>query len=692
MMMWILPSLVSLMDRLAAELLTPYGQAYSSLLAARHAEDERYITAAERQLSQIRAAMSKLVGPARAKHLCQQVEDAVAEGSNYIDLEPQDEQSEEKKVEGGAASPRSRSSSESEKKSVTRSPRGSPSKGPGQNSKAYSGATMAESKISGGTKGVNDDNVEIPQALSGLLRNEMLAHEIILNPDFKIPEPKNDERSDQTPEGSAMAQIKETMERIFWDRLVFSLTPAEQEGPSDFHVGSMAHVRYQGPHGSFFRAIVEKINEDGSIDVMYPEDGIKETRVPISRCRLKTDPLDFRPLLSLLEEVREKLIELTPNRRDIANDLREKVDTDLLRQMLEQGVFDPASVWALLGFLVQHIISLEAPVRASETELWFKHLQAEAGGSMKDLSLLVPTLPRVFQYLFDKVEEIKRDVANAHVEMIRPFLARHGVGYERQKFAERLKSGEQALNNTQEWLATVLNASSEGLRHRVSRGDTASHKQVLVQAFLHLLKLPVRLDTPAAYLPETLAWDGRRLAGIRDELDRLSLIAVYSTLLRQFLAQARTPAPVAAIEELESRLYTILQQDDGVKLDHLVDECVEATKRLFAAHGGRVPTHEQLTTLRGVLSNAASVTNPVFSLMFGRLLEVLGLYMQGRTQQAEDVIARYGFRPFAVHLKTTGTQLGRIFSHNMEVHGVTHSIILKEEATTIMEGTGEGKA
>lgn len=682
-------------SRLAGELLTPYGQAYASLLAARHAEDERYITAAERQLAQIRGAMVKLVGPSRADHMCKRVEEAVSEGNKYIDL------GEEKGGEeaGSKSPPRTRYEAEAEKKS-TRSPRGTPS-GLGARSPRSTSPQARSPRAEVKTPEeltFSEEKLQIPAKLTKLLRNEMLAHEIILNPDFKIEDRSKGEGAGMpdTPEAHAMMQIKETMQRIFWDRLVFSLTPADQESPMDFQVGCVAHVRYNGPQGSFFRAVVKKVNEDGTLDVVYPEDGIKEQNVPISRCRLKTDPLDYRPLLALLEEVRDKLIELTPNRQDLAAELREKVDIDLLRQMLEQHVFDPSSVWGLIGFLVQRVISLEAPARAIQTESWFQSIKAQAGAATGSVDQLIPKLPEVFQYLFDKVDEIKRDIANAHVDMIRPFLAHHGIAYERLKFAERLQSGELTLVNTQNWLASVLSSTANPVPREtldaLIRGDAAVHRQVLVRAFLHLIRLPVRLDTPAANLPEVLTWDGRRMACLRDELDRLSLVAVYSTLLRQFMAQSRVLTPAVAIEQLETRLYTVLQQDDGVKLDHLVDECQETAKRLFAAQGGRVMTPDQVTMLRNLLSNAASATNPVFALMFGRLLEVLGLYMQGQSRQAEETVARYHFRPFANQLKTAGTQLNRVFSHNMAVHGQVLSFLLKEEATTAIEGSSEGKA
>jgi hypothetical protein len=46
-------------------------------------------------------------------------------------------------------------------------------------------------------------------------------------------------------------------------------------------------------------------------------------------------------------------------------------------------------------------------------------------------------------------------MANAHVAMLRPYLARHGVAYERQKFQERLRTGDVRLDNTTAWIKEV---------------------------------------------------------------------------------------------------------------------------------------------------------------------------------------------------------------------------------------------
>lgn len=130
-------------------------------------------------------------------------------------------------------------------------------------------------------------------------------------------------------------------------------------------------MRFGGPQGSLFSAKVEQVNEDGTVDVTYVLDGHKETR-PISDFRTKSDPLDFEPLLALIEDVREKLTELTPKRTDLAAELKAKLDTELLGQMAWKGVLDAKAISALLAFVVGRLMALQAPVRAEQTHAWFQ--------------------------------------------------------------------------------------------------------------------------------------------------------------------------------------------------------------------------------------------------------------------------------------------------------------------------------
>lgn len=61
----------------------------------------------------------------------------------------------------------------------------------------------------------------------------------------------------------------------------------------------------------------------------------------------------------------------------------------------------------------------------------------EAAATSGDALAVIPLLPRAFEFVFSQIEQIKRDVANAHIRLIGPYLARHGTDYERAKFEVR---------------------------------------------------------------------------------------------------------------------------------------------------------------------------------------------------------------------------------------------------------------
>ena len=49
---------------------------------------------------------------------------------------------------------------------------------------------------------------------------------------------------------------------------------------------------------------------------------------------------DYTPLLGLVAELRDKIIGLTPRRRDLAAETSEAMDVELLEQMMDYGAFD----------------------------------------------------------------------------------------------------------------------------------------------------------------------------------------------------------------------------------------------------------------------------------------------------------------------------------------------------------------
>ncbi len=735
----------------AISFLSSYGEAYRYLKDAERSHEDVLITAARQSLDKVKMGIVRVMGREQTEKHCQSVEQALDLEEPFVVLTPGDIKvplpalgmpRRASSLTSGGGRPTSRSASTSptfsHSSNVDSDKEDDMSVGSGSNSTRSSPGPfsarprMASSSSSSSSSSPSSSPLPfamgpelagaatpapaVPQALAGLLRNEHLAHEMMLDPTFKL-EPKPKQAAGQPQEGplaAQMAQVREAMEKVFWDRLVLALTPAVQETAADVVPGALVQLRFGGGQGSLFEATVEAVHAEGqTLDVAYVMDGMKERR-PVADVRLKADPLDYEPLLALLDDVREKLADLTPKRKDLAAELQAKLDKQFLGQMARQGLLDAPTIHRLLTFVVQRLMALQAPLRAAETGAWFSGMEAQVQAAITSLepgssssssscsSTLSPAfvrlLPVAFQTVFERIDETRRDIANAHVEMLRPFLAQHGVAYERQKFAERLRTGDVKFVNTQAWLHDVL-AAPERAAHlaALARGDSVTHRTVMGEAFSYLLRLPVRLDNPVtAKLPETLLYDGRRLAELRDELDRLTVVAVYSTLLRQFLSnqQLRLARPAGEIlASVETRLYTVLQDDHGVKLPQLVDEVVQAAKRVFAEAGeGAAMTNEQAATLRGVLNGTMSMDSPLFTLLFARLGEALGVYASGEEAAGAEVVARYGFRAFETQLATTGAKLHRVLEHSLAVHGELYSRLLKDEAAALLRQPATGTA
>ncbi|CAM9554660.1 unnamed protein product, partial [Laminaria digitata] len=166
---------------------------------------------------------------------------------------------------------------------------------------------------------------------------------------------------------------------------------------------------------------------------------------------------DYTPLLGLVAELRDKIIGLTPRRRDLAAETCEAMDVELLEQMVEYGAFDVGSFFRMVAFAGERVLELEAPIRNEGTKAtlagWGRTQDEVEGGRRR----LEPAMVReCFEYLFSKTDEIHVDILNAHLQFVTPFLKQHGVEYERDRFTEKLDAGETSLDMTHLWLHRAI--------------------------------------------------------------------------------------------------------------------------------------------------------------------------------------------------------------------------------------------
>ena len=183
-----------------------------------------------------------------------------------------------------------------------------------------------------------------------------------------------------------------------------------------------------------------------------------------------------------------------------------------------------------VNFVCGQIMYFQAPVRNKKTAKWIKSYMEEMGRAGNDG--FVPLLPKFLEWVFNRIDETTKDIANSHIEMLRPKLKESGKEYERSAFEARLEEGKLKLTNTaifiKDGLSYCLKGGLDGVDGEIlmkcAKREPMGFVMFLSASVISLLRRPVRLDTPGyetyeGGLPETLLWDCGKLAKVRDVMD-----------------------------------------------------------------------------------------------------------------------------------------------------------------------------
>eukprot|EP00935_MAST-01C_sp_MAST-1C-sp1_P000979 g979.t1 len=158
----------------------------------------------------------------------------------------------------------------------------------------------------------------------------------------------------------------------------------------------------------------------------------------------------FERVITMLDEIKERLLGFVPRRADWRQELEEKMDMGLMRQMLVGGAFDAALLTRTVQYIVSKIGQLEAPSRDAATKSWLaEHVPKLSSASTPELIVM---LPAVFEFLFSKLDTIELDMANFQLQRLQPVIQKEGFEYQRRKFAAQLASGDISLEKTSKWI------------------------------------------------------------------------------------------------------------------------------------------------------------------------------------------------------------------------------------------------
>ena len=85
---------------------------------------------------------------------------------------------------------------------------------------------------------------------------------------------------------------------------------------------------------------------------------------------LNSLPPVYSQLLNILTELRDMFCEFVPNRQDIQQEIKDKIDPDLIKNMVEHQAFDDGNLYNLATYIISLIKRFQPPVMDEEVEEW----------------------------------------------------------------------------------------------------------------------------------------------------------------------------------------------------------------------------------------------------------------------------------------------------------------------------------
>mmetsp|Transcript_15136 Transcript_15136/g.22502 ORF Transcript_15136/g.22502 Transcript_15136/m.22502 type:complete len:756 (-) Transcript_15136:3-2270(-) len=353
---------------------------------------------------------------------------------------------------------------------------------------------------------------------------------------------------------------------------------------------------------------------------------------------------DYSLLISLMGTLRDRIISLTPRRKDLALETSNSMDVDLLLQMGMHGALDWEAYFQLIFFVGGRILDLEAPMRNDKTLQQIKDWKA-LKQKMNDAASFpgINFLRESIEYLLAKTDEIHVDIINVHLQMALPLILKHGVKIERENFTKKISNKENHLEFTKNWIyrsidrikkseSNIINESSSTMAKLISgleEGRIEIYQEVIRCSILDgLIGKILNVDGDGVAkefkefdmddIPETFEFDRSRILDIVTNIRLGAWCASLVALAKQAIGANNLNC--AKYEEmLLARLFVLLD-DEGVKREDIVNQVLEVC--MIASAKSKLPlqafSYESLTSqANAVVSNHC----PVYRLYLRRILD-----------------------------------------------------------------------
>lgn len=114
---------------------------------------------------------------------------------------------------------------------------------------------------------------------------------------------------------------------------------------------------------------------------------------------LESQPPIYEQLMVILQEIQDIFGQMIPNRLDIQSEIKDNIDPQIIKNMLEHSVFDISDLQKLCQYTINLIKRFQPPVMDQEVEIWEREMLAQFDENIVYSKFLVIFLKSVFNML-----------------------------------------------------------------------------------------------------------------------------------------------------------------------------------------------------------------------------------------------------------------------------------------------------
>jgi len=271
---------------------------------------------------------------------------------------------------------------------------------------------------------------------------------------------------------------------------------------------------------------------------------------------------DLSQVKAEMESVIQHILEIWPDRHrvQVKSELEAIMDPAFLTQRVEGGAFDGVQLFNMIKYIVERqILKLDSASHDEGTKVWLANVEQKLTGDAEIQPAQI--LPEIFQWILEKLEEIKFATSNYQISLLVPTIIENGAEYERERFQKMVKDGEalnppvDQLRAAKVWFAEARELASaydldpkEDVSGVIKVGVMAMVGNSVPATRITCLKPAVAATTSeggsmrqkekeAIIFPETLAWDASRIETFQSEVQLVVIVSETLLMCKEFLSK-----------------------------------------------------------------------------------------------------------------------------------------------------------